>query len=637
MNGPYDGDPRLTPEQQKVVRLPVDARTLVIAEAGAGKTHTLVRRLDALMTRDEVNAGEVLVLSFSRAAVRELKERLARHGDTARHVRVQTFDSWALELLLVTDADGDWLARGFDERIEAATDLIGDPDVDELYENLRHLVVDEVQDLVGSRRDLVETLLDTYDCGFTVVGDPAQAIYGFQVADPTTRAAENGRFFDWLRVRFEDELVELRLTKNFRAQTEEAMTVLSFAPLLQAGVETSGELAYRDLRNALLGTLLMGDLEDEFVRQSLQQYEGTTAILCRTNGQALLVSERLHAGGVSHRRQRSARDRVAPAWLASLFRATDTSILTQTRFEEALQARPFAGGTDHARLWDLLLRTTRGRGQTVDLLRMRSVIAAGGLPDELTAQPPANLVVSSVHHAKGLEFDRVIVVDPGPLQNDGPRPIDAAEEARTLYVALSRPRQELMHLRPLQIAPLYLRKAFRLERWGLYRMGKKTWRHGLELIGRDVCSREPAGDHIQLPNVQFHHTALDLQELFVDKVRPGDEVILRRVDGEPSDIEKSPTYVVSLRNHGHPIGLTSDAFAADLYTYMRIRKEHRPTSWPATITGVSIDSVETVTGVVSAGATAGLGGHGVWLAPRLGGLGRFSYDKPAAAEEGDHG
>ncbi|MEV6985258.1 ATP-dependent helicase [Sphaerisporangium sp. NPDC051017] len=633
MTGPFEDTPELTAEQKEVVRLPDDARALVIAGAGAGKTYTLVRRLDTLVERDQLSAGDLLVLSFSRAAVRELKERLARHGEASRHVRVQTFDSWALELLLEMDPEGDWRSRAFDERIEAAADVIERYGLDELYDDLRHVVIDEVQDLVGSRRDLVETLLDTQNCGFTVVGDPAQAIYGFQVPE-AERTGENGRFFDWLRSRFGDELVELRLTRNFRARTEEAEIALAFGPALQAGTARSAEKLYRALRNSLQETLLMGDLEDPFVHESLRDHEGTTAILCRTNGQALLVSGQLRAGGVDHRLQRSARDRVVPAWLSLLFRAIDGSMLSQSRFLEVVGDQAMLDEADHSRLWNMLLRTGRGRGRALDLARLRTAIINGGLPDELTAQPTAQLIVSSVHRAKGLEFDRVIVVDPGPLREEGGRSVDIGEEARTLYVALTRARQELMHLNSPRTVPSYVRKVGRQERWGVYHMGKKSLRLGVELIAGDVDTVEPPGSPGDLPGVRYEHTALDLQDLLLDKVRSGDEVMLGRIDGEPADADRSPRYTVTLKDNGCPIGITSESFSRDLYDYMRIFRNHAPSSWPRTISGLAIDTIETVAGSVSAGSLSGLGSHGVWAAPRLFGLGRFTYDE-ASAKEGD--
>jgi hypothetical protein len=636
---PYEGVPSLTEEQRAVVEQPADAATLVTAGAGAGKTHTLVRRLDALVEREELSAGEILVLSFSRAAVRELKDRLARHGDAARHVRVQTFDSWALELLLEVDANGGWQARDFDDRIEAAADLIGTEGVNELYQDLRHVVIDEVQDLVGARRDLVETLLDTYDCGFTVVGDPAQAIYGFQVTDPVERAGETNRFFDWLRVRFEDELVELHLTENFRAETEEARRALPFGPRLHAGAETrdtSGGALYGELRATLLDTLRIGDLGDQFVCASLREYEGTTAILCRTNGQALLVSERLHAGGVPHRLQRSARDRVAPAWIGLLFRTADGSIMTRARFDELLPVLAIPEGAEPDELWKSLLKVVNRRGRSLDLGRLRAVIAEGRLPDELTAQPPAHLVVSSVHRAKGLEFDRVLVVDPGPLRDDRHTPAERAEEARMLYVALTRSRQELMHLESPSIVPLYLRLIPGQRRWGRYHLGKRPWRLGLELIAGDVHTEQPPGDHIQVSGADpFPDTAMALQNYLIDKVRPGDEIVLERLDDEPIVAYQSPRYRLLHGDLKCPIGLTSESFGRGLYAYMQWSKRHVPNSWPRTITGVRIDGVETVAGSTSAGSMAGLGEHGVWLVPRLVGLSRFTYDKTTNGGEDD--
>ena len=136
MSDAYGGIPPLTDEQRAVVELPADAMALVTAPAGAGKTYTLVRRLDRLVAEEDLSAGEILVLTFSRAAVRELRERLLRHGDAARHVRVQTFDSWALDMLTKVDEQGGWYERSFDDRIKGALDALEKGLADDLYEDL---------------------------------------------------------------------------------------------------------------------------------------------------------------------------------------------------------------------------------------------------------------------------------------------------------------------------------------------------------------------------------------------------------------------------------------------------------------------------------------------------------------------
>lgn len=639
MSGAYTDDPPLTDEQRAVVEQPYDAKVLVTAGPGAGKTHTLVRRLDFLVEEEELSAGEILVLTFSRAAVRELRDRLAAHGEAARHVRAQTFDSWALELLMEVDAEGAWHERSFEQRIDGARDAIETGLAEERYgEDLLHVVVDEVQDLVGARREMVEALLDAFDCGFTVVGDPAQSIYGFTVSDVEQRAGETNQFFVWLRNTFGEELVELELTRNFRAVAEEAEAALPHGPGLRRIAETgrSGDRTrYEDLRATLRSTTNL-DQVDEFTAMALAEYDGSTAVLCRTNGQALLISERLAAHGVEHRLQRSARDRVAPAWIGRLFRAVEGSTLTRARFDELAPSLSLPAGATPDRLWSLLLRTGTGRGgdRILDLAALRRALATGRLPDELTAQPPSRLVVSSFHRAKGLEFDRVVVVDPGALhdeQANQPRAdrksrkrweIDVDEEARLLYVAMTRPRKELLWLEPLDMR--LVRPDPRLDRWARYSF--KHWaRLGLELVGGDVNTDQPAGMR------DFSADPVKLQEYLATDVRPGDEVVLERLHPDAIGLGESPPYLIM--HKGRPIGTTSDRFRADLYRHLKLNNDYEPRNWPQKLTGVRIDAVETVAGSEAVGIQAGLGRYGVWLAPRLVGLSSFTYDRKNDREE----
>lgn len=556
------------------------------------------------------------MLTFSRAAVRELKNRLSQYGEAARFVRVRTFDSWALEVLTQVDAMGEWGTKSFEARIVAAKDAVDSGKSDELYERgLRHVVIDEVQDLVGARRDLVEALLDRYDCGFTVVGDSAQSIYGFTVRDPKERPRETNRFFDWLRGTFGEDLTELSLTENFRVRAVEAGVAIGFGPRLRKLSESGnagGEELYDDLRTALDGVLDFGDL-DALAADALTSFDGTAAILCRTNGQAMLISEQLHAIGVRHRLQRSAQDRAVPAWLGILMAQWAPSTISREKFDELL-AR-----SDTDQLWRFLRRTASGRGpdRLLELSQVRRAIAAGRLPDELTAQPSAKLVVSSFHRAKGLEFDRVIVLDPGPIRegrNGDER--DAAEEARLLYVGMTRPRRELYRLDGTALRFVKVDK--RTNRWS--RPGYKGWmRMGLELRGEDVLTQYPAG------TVDFLADATELQDYLATAIRPGDAVELERLYQVPIGLLESPPYL--LLHQGRPIGTASDTFRQDLYQHLKNSKNYIPQNFPARISKIYVDVVETVAGNTAAGVRTGLNEHGVWLAPRLVGLSTFIWDK----------
>ncbi|MFE3180870.1 UvrD-helicase domain-containing protein [Streptomyces violascens] len=626
MTSAYDESPALTAEQQAVVDQPWDARVLVTAGAGAGKTHTLVRRLDALMSHDEeaLEAREILVLSFSRATVRELRRRIAAYAGAARRVRAQTFDSWAYSLLTTTYPDTEWGRCTFEERIEEATKAVmrGAVETGELGAPA-HVVIDEVQDLVGSRRDMVETLLDHFQdsCGFTVVGDGAQAIFGFQVSDPDARAAETNYFFDWLRGSYPDDLVELHLTANFRARTDEARTALPLGPALQRLASDAtktgpdGEAAHRELRGLLMSCPNFGDLSDSFTLASLRDFPDTCAILCRDNRQALVLSETLFEHGVHHRMQRSLQDRPVPAWVSGLLRRAGSATLNEDRFHEILSETGADPTVEPSHLWRSLRGAARAPHGLLDIGAVRRLIAEGRFPDDLSAPEPARLVVSTVHRAKGLEFDRVLVVEPATIAElrRHHTHLDPAAEARSLYVAMTRPREDLYRLAAPDTA--HIRKDKAIDRW--YAGGWKSYvRRGIEASGRDVCREHPPGTD------GFEQSPEAVQNYLMSSVHPGDELVLRLQHELPAAADQSPPYTVF--HADTPVAVASEGFRQDLYTSLKINVAW-DVNWPLEISHFRVDSLESVSGSTASGARAGLGDHGVWVVPRMSGLGRYTW------------
>ncbi|MGW1540481.1 UvrD-helicase domain-containing protein [Streptomyces sp. NPDC002309] len=623
MTDAYLDSPPLTDEQRTVVEQPWDARVLVTAGAGAGKTHTLVRRLDALCGHEDpdqaLEAAEILMLTFSRAAARELRERISRHGEQAHRVRARTFDAWAYEVLLQAQPDGEWGTVGFDERIAAATRAIekGALEVGDAVPPT-HVVIDEVQDLLGSRRELVETLLDRYQdsCGFTVVGDAAQSVYGFQIHDLNERADETGRFFDWLRGSYPDDLMELRLTRNFRATTAEARVALTHGPLLQqvTDADEAGRL-YDELRDLLLDPANgMGGLDDEFTLEGLRDLSDTCAVLTRDNQQALVVSGLLHAHGIDHLLRRPLEERPVPYWVAELLRRTEATGLTEDRFRTLLSEIPLPYEPNAAALWTVLRRVARGAGRGVlDLDRLRRAIADGRFPDEAADPEASRVVLSTVHRAKGLEFDRVIVLAPPTVAELHKRyrdELDLPAEARALYVAMTRARQDLYHVAPPELP--HFRRA------GGRRNGRRylgSWRsydrYGIVAESGDVCRDNPPS----------HETdAVTTQAYLLEQVRPGQAVLLRKRHDVPMSEVESPPY--ALMHDGREIGEASRRFREDLFQVQKVNRTWVPW-WPDEIHDLRIDTLETVTGSTAAGANAGLGERGVWIAPRITGIGRF--------------
>jgi DNA helicase II / ATP-dependent DNA helicase PcrA len=92
-----DGDALgFTPEQLEAIEAE-DRRLVVRAGAGAGKTRVLTQRVVRRVTEGGVDPGHVLVATFTRKAAGELRGRLLRAG--VEGVRAGTFHRAALELV----------------------------------------------------------------------------------------------------------------------------------------------------------------------------------------------------------------------------------------------------------------------------------------------------------------------------------------------------------------------------------------------------------------------------------------------------------------------------------------------------------------------------------------------------------
>ncbi|MGW0898266.1 hypothetical protein ACWD0G_14905 [Streptomyces goshikiensis] len=135
----------------------------------------------------------------------------------------------------------------------------------------------------------------------------------------------------------------------------------------------------------------------------------------------------------------------------------------------------------------------------------------------------------------------------------------------------------------------------------------------------DVCALEPA---------DALNDATGAQSYLREQVRPGDAVTFRLRDTLPMGAEQSPRY--ALLHEGHEIGDASEVFRSDLYSALKIGTTWE-IQWPEEIFGLRIDCLESVAGSTAAGANAGVGTHGVWIAPRISGIGRFR--RPAGVEE----
>lgn len=89
----------LNPEQQEVV-IPKNGVLLVCAGAGSGKTRVITARMTHLIKVHSINPREIVALTFTNKAAREMKERMVKFlGEDALLPYVGTFHSYCLRIL----------------------------------------------------------------------------------------------------------------------------------------------------------------------------------------------------------------------------------------------------------------------------------------------------------------------------------------------------------------------------------------------------------------------------------------------------------------------------------------------------------------------------------------------------------
>ncbi len=154
-------------------------------------------------------------------------------------------------------------------------------------------------------------------------------------------------------------------------------------------------------------------------------------------------------------------------------------------------------------------------------------------------------------------------------------------------------------------------------RWVRHGYPNKAWqRFGIEVRATDVDRMDPPGSHGPAAD------AIRTQEFLWSEVRVGDPVELELLRA-PTDSHRA---LFGVMHRNRQIGVTTEHFGSEVYRDLKVNSTWN-VEWPRAITGLAIDGVDTVAGSVASGRRAGLDSAGVWLRPRVVGMGDYDRRK----------
>lgn len=184
----------LSKQQRTIVQTP-KSQVIVIASAAAGKTATLVARVQYLL-QNGVDPKEIVLITFTNAAADELADRLGR----PQGLFCGTIHSYANYLLRSNGEDTSDLLE--QEQFDRLFDRIEDNP--QCLRHVSHLLLDESQD---STELQFRFLLDMVNPdNYMLVGDYRQSIYRWAGADPQYLIDLMGQ----------DDVVTYNLNENYR-------------------------------------------------------------------------------------------------------------------------------------------------------------------------------------------------------------------------------------------------------------------------------------------------------------------------------------------------------------------------------------------------------------------------------------
>lgn len=409
-----------------------ESRCIVVAAGpGSGKTRVLVHKLASLLLLEDVKHEQLLMLTFSRASAIEFKQRLMELiGNAAHFVEIKTFHSYCFDLLgrigNLDDAK-DVVAR--------AAQMIADGEVEPNRIAKTVLVIDEAQDMSQEEYALIYALMTANEeMRVIAVGDDDQNIFEFR--------GSHSRYMSQLIRNTGGKFVEM--TENYRSSSH----VVSFANAFVSGIRErlkatplismNKKDGFVSIHHHLSHTMYQPLVEDLMSHHG----QGTTCVLAQTNEEAVILVALLRKHGLSSKLVQSmdgfrfwnmAEVRM---FIKLIDKDTHSPLIPENVWEKA-KMKTYEKYADSLSLrylqrCILLFEQTNKAKYITDL---KEFVFESSVEDFCDLSG-ADVVVSTIHKAKGREFDDVymLITEPQHLTD---------EVLRRYYVGATRAKERL--------------------------------------------------------------------------------------------------------------------------------------------------------------------------------------------------
>jgi superfamily I DNA/RNA helicase len=621
---------------------------LVQAGPGTGKTEIVARRLNHLLQSQRLRPGEILILCFSRSAVKALNQRVANLKavdneciEDLRYLSIRTFDSWTFRMLRFLGATpNDLLKKSYEDNIRQLTKKLSEHTIDELVssgannlQNFKHIIIDEYQDLTGVRAKLVQVLLSKIvspgsrrKCGFTVLGDPCQAIYGWMANGDNRQNMSSQELIQWLQEFFKESLSVQTLNINHRSTSEICNLVDQASKIIRDCQQNN--LSPKKKLIELIGHRAECEDSEDVVRdiQNYNDNEGVLAVLCRNNSQIISLQNELKSKlnreefKIVNVTSGNA-PRNIPSWVASMLYMYKTETLSKNTFMKIVNQVAASNGRwakDPESAWKILLRFCRQNDDDI-YINMENLRDKVNWPDSLPddeGESQSGVIITTIHQSKGLEFDRVKFL----IGDNGRENVDVHEEGRVIFVAISRARKEISLLE-LPSSDYFCKRDFGGERQRWHAFRKYNYNY-LE-IGQE-CDLNHEGIIDSFIQGGIDKVTKTQQFLIENETTiKGSDVILAKT---PMNEENNKfVYNIILKNSSQQIilGQTSQTLTKDILSLMK-SKCHLPKQ----IKGLRIRSVTSIArnSLYSANIPAPWCESKIWLGVDVHGIGIFKLE-----------